>query len=457
VEPVTEAKTFDADYVKEIREESAHYRIKAKELEAESTILQKGYLPTDVTPSNSDVSVHINLFPRGDAENFHVSRAAYAKALSGGRMHGAAWDKYASWEKQYLYALDRVSLKASQSDSISGVDGGFLAPEQWNATWFGLLRSVTVLDQLPITRVSVPARVEHIPTTSADVTVYYLGENTAITASQFSFGSIGFTAHKSAALMNVSNELIRDSAGLADKLFRDQTARAIGTDRDTQLLAGGVGTRGVAPAGVGGPVSLLAHDLITNSFMYFPVTTAAGGITTTPGSFQPSYQHIGQMINKIETLNGYTGASIGQVTCDGVVAHSRFKQTVLSGSKMQDSQARPMWLSDLNAGSGTGDTVLDGGGPSVLGGFMGMKWALTGVLPTNMTLGGGTTESVMIFGSWKNYVLYECLTPTFDATIFSGTSSTGFAADQTQIRIVYRFDGAPAYPYAFGILAGVLI
>jgi HK97 family phage major capsid protein len=457
VESVPDTKTFDADYVKEIREESAHYRIKAKELEATSTILQKGYLPAEVTPSNSDVTVHINHFPLGDADNFHVSRAAYAKALSEGRMYGPAWDKYAKWEKEYLYALSRVERKGAQSDSISGQDGGFLAPERWNATWFGLLRSVTVLDQLPITRVSVPARVEYIPTVSTDITIQYLGENVAIAPTQFNFGQVSFTAHKSAALMNVSNELIRDAAGLADQLFRDQTARAIGTDRDTQLLVGSQGTRGVAPSGLGGPTPLLGHDLITNSFMYYPVTTAAGAITTTPGSFQPSYQHIGQMVNKIETLNGYTGATIGQVACDGVVAHSRFKQTVLSGTKMQDTQARPMWLSDLNAGSGTGDSVMGGGSPTVLGGFMGMKWALTGVLPTNLTLGGGTTESVMIFGSWKNYVLFECLTPTFDSTIFSGTASTGFAADQTQIRITYRYDGAPAYPYAFGILAGVLI
>jgi HK97 family phage major capsid protein len=451
-----ETKTFDADYVKEIREEAAHYRVKAKELETAGTVLQKSYLPAEVTVSNSDVSFHINHFPLGDADNFHVSRAAYAKALSHGAMHGAAWDKYASWEKQYLYALGRVTLKA-QSDSVSGIDGGFLAPEAWNATWFGLLRSVTALDQLPITRVSVPARVEYIPTISSDISIVYLGENVAITPSQFAFGQVSFTAHKSAALMNVSNELIRDSAGLADQIFRDQTARAIGTDRDTQLLVGSQGTRGVGPSGLGGPTPLLGHDLITGSFMYYPVTTAAGAITTTPGSFQPSYQHIGQMINKIETLNGYSGATVGQVACDGAIAHSRFKQTVISGLRMQDSQARPMWLSDLNAGSGTGDQVMSGGSPPVTGGFLGMKWALTGVLPTNLTLGSGSTESVMIFGSWKNYILFECLTPTFDSQIFSGTATTGFQADQTQIRIKYRYDGAPAFPYAFGILAGVLI
>jgi HK97 family phage major capsid protein len=450
-----ETKTFDVAYVKELREESAHYRIKAKELEAANTVLQKGYLPAEVTPSNSDVTVHINKFPLGDYENFHVSRAAYAKALSEGRMYGRAWDVYAPWEKQYLYALSQV--KAAQSDTIDGVDGGFLAPEGWNATWFGLLRSFTALDQLPITRVPVGVRVEHIPTISNDVTVYYLGENVAITASQFQFGSIGFTAHKSAAFMNVSNELIRDSAGLADKIFRDQTARAIATDRDTQLLAGGVGTTGVAPSGLGGPVSLLAHPLITANFLYYPVTTAAGAITATPGSFQPSYQHIGQMINKVETLNGYASATTGQVACDGCIAHSRFKQTVISGVRMQDGQARPVWMSDLNAGSGTGDKVMGGGTAPVLGGFLGMKWALTGVLPTTMTLGGGTTESAMIFGSWKNYVLFECLTPTFDSTIFGGDASTGFTKDQTQIRIVYRYDGGVSYPFAFGILAGVLI
>jgi HK97 family phage major capsid protein len=440
-----EEKLFPLPYVEKLRSEAASYRVKAKEATSSMT---KGYLPKDVHEYNTDLNVYINHFPRGDAENFSVARAAYAKAQSNDRFTGRAWDVYAPWEKQYLDALSKVRYKA-QGDQISGIDGGFLAPEIWNVVWFDLLRNKAAIDNLPVTRFSVDARVVQIPRIHTDISVIYPGENAQITASQFSFGQVGYTAHKAAALVNLSNELIRDAGDLADQILRTSSAGAIATDRDTQLFIG--------TAAGPGPLGLVNHPIIANNFTFFPVTSVTGNITSTPASFVPSYQHVAQMIAKVDTLFGFSGnaATLGQANCNGVVANPQFKQTVYASTRFQDSSARPLWVEDLNAGRGPDDS----GAPSKTrqGGFFGQNWALTGVIPTNLTRGGGSSESEMIFGQWDQYCLFECLTLGFDATSLSGSSTVGFGADQTQVRVVHRYDGAPVQPSAFGVLAGVLV
>jgi HK97 family phage major capsid protein len=451
----TEQPTFPLEYVKGLRTEAKNHRVAARA--ANSHVLEKGYLPRGVNSANSDLNVYINHFPLGDVENYSVCRAAYAKAQSGGRMTGRAWDIYAPWEKQYLEALYKVRFKA-QGDNVSGLDGGFLAPEDWNATWFGLLRSQAVFDQLPVTVLNPPFRVEHIPSVSIDISVVYPGENAPLTPTQFQFIQTSYTAHKATALINVSNELIRDGGDMADQLFRDQSARAIATDRDAQLLVG-TGAKALGPAGPSAPTGILNHPVIANNFTYYPVTTVSGNITTTPGSFTPSYQHLGQMITKVETLNNFASATIGQATCDGAIAHTQFRQTVWSSARMQDLQARPIWIGALN---GSGDPTRGGQGAgqtnaASTNGMLGLKWVLSGAVPNTLTLGGGSNESLIIFGSWANYVLFECLELAYDVTPLGGTSSVGFAADQTQIRVVHRYDGGPAHPEAFGVLAGVLV
>lgn len=441
-----EAKTFPLDYVQELRAENAHYRTKAKELETAQTVGQKGYLPPDVNVANSDVAFHINKFPLGDIDNYHVSSVAMCKALSGGRMYGSAWDTWAPWEKQYLDALREVKFKAlsetqykAQGDQVSGIDGGFLAPEIWNLRWFDLLRSLSAIDQLPVTRMTVPARVQHIPKVLIDVTVSYPGENAQPTATQFKFGQLTYTARKAEAVINISNELIRDSAGLADTVLRQSTAGAIATDRDTQLFVGqssGGATTAAAPMG-------FISNSVGQNFTYYPVTSVSGTISTTPGSFTPSYQHIGQLIAKVEVLSQFSGVQVGQTTVNGAVANPQFKQTVWSSSRFQTATtAQPIWVDDLN----------------VRNGLFGLKWALTNVIPTNLSYGGGSSnESLIIVGDWRQYVLFECLTLGFDASIFPGTSSVGFSADQTQVRVVHRYDGQPVHPEAFAVLAGVLV
>jgi HK97 family phage major capsid protein len=389
-------------------------------------VLKRGYLPPGVNLANSDLRFHINSFPMGDIDNYSVARAAYAMSQAK-QGHGSAWQKYAPWEHAYQQAVEKA-----MGDQVSGLDGAYLAPEAWGTRLFDLLRSFSALDQLPITRMRVPARIVRLPKISTDITIQYPGENAAIPASQYGFGQVSYNAHKADALYNESNEMFRDVPEVVDQALQLSASRAIATDRDTQAFTG---LGGMKPTGI---VNLPQVSI------YYPGASASAAIVTTPAHATPSYNHLSQLRGKVTSLNGATTVAAGQAECDGIVVHSRFEQTVMTlgtaAGAWTDAQGRPLWTMGLNGENRAPQT-----------GLLGMRWALTNVLPTNLAVAGGTASSYAIAGWWQNYVLLECQAFTFDSTPYA----QGFASDQTQVRITYRWDAAPARPEAFAVLAGV--
>src|SRR5260221_641017 len=187
-------------------------------------VLEKGYLPPSTRVRRDTVMV--NHFPLGDLDNFSVSRVCLARTQELlGKSHDYAWQRDAPWEYAYYKALKEIEYKA-QGEYVSGQDGGFLAPEIWSGPYFGLLRAFSVLDQLPITKVQVPARIRHLPKVMGDVTMTYPNENAAGTNTGFLIGQLTYTARKAEHLIPISNELIRDAAEMADQLLRKESAMA---------------------------------------------------------------------------------------------------------------------------------------------------------------------------------------------------------------------------------------
>jgi HK97 family phage major capsid protein len=397
-------------------------------------VFTKGYLPPSIDRHSSNVAEvvaskapDVLRFPLGDIDNFSVGRVCYARTLEQlGQSHDVAWGRWAPWEKQYLEALNQVQYKAL-GDQVSGVDGGFLAPELWSSQWFSLLRSAAILDQLPVRRISFPIRLARIPKVTGDVTVTYESEGVALATTSFQFGQSTFSPRKATALINVSNELLRDAPETADQVLRQESAAAIATDRDTQALIG----NGQA----GAPVGLINNPKVTK---YYPGASATAAISTTPAHGTPSFLHLSQLKGKVTSLNGSSDVTAGQAQCTGMIAHTRFEQTVLTqaaaATAWTDAQGRPLWMTGLSAD----------------GGLLGVKFPLTNILPTTSSDGGGSTSSYIIAGYWERYVIWECMALAFDAT----PHGDGFVKDETQVRIVHRYDAQPAQPEAFAVLAG---
>lgn len=412
--------------------------------QGDERVLQKGYLPVGVNAVTTNVGVHLNRFPLGDIDNFSVSRYAYALAQKRYFHQSNALTKYAPWETQYYQALDALQYKA-QGDYVSIQDGGALAPEAWSRDWSELLRAFSALDQLPVTKFQVPYRILHLAKVSSDVTISYPGENVSIPATQFQFGLVSYTARKASATAPVSNELIRDAAGLADQVLRQSTARAIAYDRDFQALLGQGGPQ---------PTGLLTQANAGIISKYYPDGAAGTPTFTISGTANhntPSFAQVSLLRGKVHQLNNSPNApATGQAHCNGMIVHSRFEQTVLTqsttGKFWTDNNGRPLWMSGLSnsATRKDEDHASDGA-------LLGQIWVLTNILPTNSTDGGGTASSFIIAGWWEQYAVFEALQVGFDTTM----EASYYQNDQTGIRVLARGDTSPIHPEAFAVMAGV--
>lgn len=142
-------------------------------------------------------SINLNKFPRNfDSGDFCVSRYCLAREMfpyEGSR----AFAKYAPKESAYYQALDDYGKEyKALGEMTSGQDGGFLAPEIWTNVFFDMLYPAQVMSRLPITRMQMGGRVQHIPKLTSQVTIAYAAENAALAASQPQFAQLSFTARK---------------------------------------------------------------------------------------------------------------------------------------------------------------------------------------------------------------------------------------------------------------------
>jgi HK97 family phage major capsid protein len=396
--------------------------------EGKPRVFQKGYLPWSIDRDSTDVGLHLNRFPRGDAENFSVSRAAFSLLMmKRGTSPQRAWS-HAPWEKQYLEALAQLTFKGgaegviqkAQGDQVSGIDGGFLAPEIWSQKYFQILTSISAIDRLPVARFNVPARVIHIPKTALDVTVSYPGENTAPTATQYSFGQMTYTARKASVVINASIEMMRDAPLYNDQLLREEGARSIAVDRDKQAFTGN-------PAGSFTPTGLVNAAQVGT----FTLAADSGNGGT------PAYADFTGIKYQTEHLSANTNVTSGQTIVDGIVANIRLNKSI---QNILDTSNRPIWPQHLEAA----------------GGFIGIpNWKLVAdsVIPINLVKGSGTTCSYIIAGAWRNFVLFDCLALGFDIT----EEAQGMQNAQAQIRLIHRWDAGPSHPEAFTVASGVLV
>lgn len=388
-------------------------------------------------------SVSVNEMP-GDIEQFSMARLMLAKSQAHEMGFAVALKRYAPLEGKWLAAFEAKA----QGDMTTGVDGGFLAPELWQARLIDLLYAQQVVTKLGVTRVPMAGRVEHMPKLVGPAGVYYSAENSALQESMAQFSQLSFTARKQSALIWLSNELIMDATPDAERVLQSHLASLMAIDQDYQVLfgSGELGT----PVGLAFTPGVATYQIAGSSLAYTDVT---------------------KLIHSVETLNSEPYTMFGQTDCTGIVSAMGITEQLQN--LVDSSTGRP--LADFGFNTGAFRRPQDHGTVSnFLSSMFGVEnWQRSAILaqtvqsngtdfvtpPANGKTSGGLNAGVMgtgtgtyspiMAGNWEHLIIKERQDIQF---LSSNVAGTAFQNDQTGIRCIRRYDVGVSHPEAFAIL-----
>ncbi len=133
----------------------------------------------------------------------------------------------------------------------TGSAGGFLVPEEYSTELIELLRPQTVVRRMGANVIPMPTGTLNIPKLAGGGSASYVGEGTGIGVTEQTFGQVTLTWKKLAALVPISNDLLRFSSPAADTIVRDDLVAALAQKEDEAFItySGSVAT---APKGLYG-------------------------------------------------------------------------------------------------------------------------------------------------------------------------------------------------------------
>lgn len=333
--------------------------------------------------------------PVGDTQEREFS---FVKALRGmlfGKWEGAE--------------LEQKALSAG-TDS----EGGFLIEPRYAQGVLDMIRAKTVFNRLGVTRITglkgAPYRINKLV---GGAMGYMIGEDEDITASQQSFDQMELTPKKAAALVPISNDLIRRADAAVEQIVRNDISQTLALLLDKQMLQGDGSSKNLL--GVLNTPGINEVSLGDN-----------GGTPTIDTLYDAMYE--------VEKNNG-------QVTA--WVMHPRTKHTL---RKIKDSNGQYILQPPVSASE-----------PPTL---LGLPYYETTQIPINLTVGSSNDCSYILAGQWSEAVIAEWLGLQMDAsreaTYFNGTQLvSAFSRDQSVIRAIVEVDFALRRPELFVKVTGV--
>lgn len=218
------------------------------------------------------------------------------KSPFSGSRDEANWKAYAmgQWARSIMgnrKAADWVknNLKAQSEGTTTA--GGFTVPDPlssdlvWLREQFGAARQNCKV--YPMT-----ADILNVPNASASTTVYYPGENTAITASDLTFAQIQLVAKKLAVLTQVSKELAEDSVIDFGATLAKDMAYVMAKEEDRVVFNSAVD----ATSGIDGILYAVYNLNATKANIASLVQFDAGSVAG-----QPTLANIRTMVQKLPT------------------------------------------------------------------------------------------------------------------------------------------------------------
>jgi len=132
-------------------------------------------------------------------------------------------------------------MEATTKANNAGVDtaGGFMVPGQFMDDMIPLLEAKSVLVSLGASVVDglVGSPVTW-PKVTGTATAYWVDEGAAITESQLAFGQLSLQPHGLAALVPMTNRLVRQTSGKVEQVVRERIATSLALKMDLAGLKG---------------------------------------------------------------------------------------------------------------------------------------------------------------------------------------------------------------------------
>jgi len=144
-------------------------------------------------------------------------------------------EKAARFAKK-AYGSDDHVVKALEASDLAA--GGILVPTEYSTDIIELLRERAVVRSTGPRIVPMETGSVQIPKITGGATASYVGESQNIDPTEPTFGSINLTWKKLAAIIPMSNDLLRLNAISADGIVRDDAVSALAIREDQAFIRG---------------------------------------------------------------------------------------------------------------------------------------------------------------------------------------------------------------------------
>lgn len=360
-------------------------------------------LVADALKDASDAEAGNKSAAKGD----RFARIARSLAATGGKDFRRA----AEFAEKTLH--DGKVAKALGTGTMEG--GGFLVPEEFSAEIIELLRPRSVIRSMNPIIVPMNTGAMTMPRLAAGATASYVQESQAIRASQEKGQQLTLSWKKMAAVVPVSNDLLRLSSPSADMIVRNDLVLSLATREDQAFLRG--------DGSVGVPKGLRYWSVSGN------VIPSAAGSNTTP-TLANVDTDIKGMINALNSVDV-------RMINPGWIISPRTKNFFAFLRNTNGFLVYPT-LSELN--------------PTLLGYPVGVS----NNVPNN--LGGSSSDSEIYLADFADVIIAEATQLILEVsseaayTDSGGTMQSAFSRDETVVRAIARHDFALRHDVSVAVL-----
>ncbi len=291
--------------------------------------------------------------------------------------------------------------------------GGFIVPPNYSADMIEMLIPRVIARSMGATTMPLVNGSLQVPKQTAGSSAQYIGESQDIPESQPVFGMLQMSAKKLAALVPVSNDLLRYSSPSADQIVRDDAVRAMSQQEDVTFIRG-AGTE-FSPKGV------------------------------------RNWAPAANLLNVNATVN------LANVTVD-------LGTLVLALLNANVAMTRPGWMFAprtwnylMNVRDTNGNFAFR---PEMLRGTLwGFPFKMTTNIPINLAV-TGTDESEVYLVDWADVIIADAMSLTIDASteasyMSGGSLVSAFSVDQTVVRVISEHDLGVRHEESIAVLIDV--